>query len=1381
MRYKMYEFASMNSVLYLPRRLLSGNLEYTEEALLAASNYVVILAEPGGGKTVLMDSFARRLGVSSVTANVFRHVEAGGGNCPLVIDAFDELAKIDQTGIHSLLANAKRANATHLIISSRSSEWDNAATNAFKAYLGAAPLVARLSEFDETEQRIIFNHHVQGEDFDAFRTEVARFNLEALLPNPQFLKLFADAYIESERSFCDKRSIFSQAVERLAKEANIDIAGLRAKFSTNRKVDLSSEIFAKLLLSGAEGISTTEVSESRAYPLLSSLFSEELAAEGILATRLFKPGDSTDHHRPIHKIVAEYCAADYLDKRIADPGDPLTLPKCLAIVAPNSTVRDELRGVLGWMASLGNKSIQVAAIELDPYAVLANGDPSQLEQSSKQLLIKRLKSIEADDPYFRRGDFRRRFSVAGFFTHEVIEEIKPLLAVRSAGHLRDLILELLQGSPAVEDLADCLRHLVLMRNEDQNTRLLASACLLDLANHDHLADLKDLISEASHTSLKVASTIIQTLQIYTFNQRTLADFLKACSTLYPNRQLRDERTVGSRYFVKRFISGLSLATIEPLLDELSKELDCKCGKDVYACECRGGTSKIVGSMLDRYFDLTTPPYDPERIWRWVQNLSFNERKSADQSEAVRVLQENHHLRQQIIAHALGRLEDRDIIIEIKVNKFHWHGHSGIFFQAADYEFIVDLAFKTNNINLWSSFIAGHQYYRSSSDRGADPLRKHMREQALKNPLLMIEWFKSNRLATQLYSNSRMSRSWRNRKKARRRTQEENIRAENITFVRDNRELVEEGRHWGCLKEFARLVLTTPDRIEIEFGDEAIVRKALRNCIDFIAPDIPDLAKLAELRCESQSLYIEMILYAACLEIMRAGNDLQNINTKLLIALRTGTQIHYTAVLDEERTALKAEIDRLVLSNPVSSENFLRQYVEPQLARPSCINPDVWLLQREKIFNHLRSKLSVEWLGRFNDITLEPLDTLFEIAAQYGNRAELQKIILDRCAVFMSTWPATTGIDEIERKRTFWLVRAWYFMDSIPETYWDWLKADRETLLLLHGRSQRIKYDGHSYWPRLSSVKIEAILDAFIDKWPKVNLPNNWGSGSPKEEVAYRFLTEVIWSLSEDDSDSAIPVIKRLLTDEHFADMHKDLKSIYAVQVRKKALSDFEPPTPHDVVRRLDHDAVVTVEGLRQLVIQELENFQKTLDGGEFNSAARFYENGKHLDEVRATQIIAERLNLRLEPQGITVTPEHQMKNANRSDFTATKMIAGRRRLLVAEVKGQWHKDLFTAASSQLYDRYSIHPDAEQQGIFLAIWFGSSEAVAGRKRHGIDTARELKEKIELCLPQEITGLIDVFVLDVSMPCAKATPHASAPNGKPLSFAVPNSARQGKSHQ
>ena len=191
----------------------------------------------------------------------------------------------------------------------------------------------------------------------------------------------------------------------------------------------------------------------------------------------------------------------------------------------------------------------------------------------------------------------------------------------------------------------------------------------------------------------------------------------------------------------------------------------------------------------------------------------------------------------------------------------------------------------------------------------------------------------------------------------------------------------------------------------------------------------------------------------------------------------------------------------------------------------------------------------------------------------------------------------------------------------------------------------------------------------------------------------------------------------------------------------------------DIVDLLDNNAVVTVEGLRQLILLELISYQKDINGGEFNAANRFYTkntNGDYirLGEVESVEIIAERLNLLLSPQSIVITPEHQTKNQNRIDITAAKVIDGIRRLLVIEAKGQWHPDLYSAATTQLYERYSVHPDAEQQGIYLVIWFGANEKVANRKKHNITNALELRKSIEDTLPPELKGFIDVFVLDVS---------------------------------
>ena len=158
--------------------------------------------------------------------------------------------------------------------------------------------------------------------------------------------------------------------------------------------------------------------------------------------------------------------------------------------------------------------------------------------------------------------------------------------------------------------------------------------------------------------------------------------------------------------------------------------------------------------------------------------------------------------------------------------------------------------------------------------------------------------------------------------------------------------------------------------------------------------------------------------------------------------------------------------------------------------------------------------------------------------------------------------------------------------------------------------------------------------------------------------------------------------------------------------------------------------------------------QRAIDGSEFNPVEMFYDGGKRVDENTASERIAERLQPRLIALNMAVTIEHQLKDAKRCDITTTTMLGGSRKLLVMEVKGQWHRELFTAAAAQLHERYSIHPDAEQQGIYLVLWFGNGEKIAGKKDATISGPDDLNRKVVESVPEELRGLIDVFVLDLS---------------------------------
>lgn len=240
---------------------------------------------------------------------------------------------------------------------------------------------------------------------------------------------------------------------------------------------------------------------------------------------------------------------------------------------------------------------------------------------------------------------------------------------------------------------------------------------------------------------------------------------------------------------------------------------------------------------------------------------------------------------------------------------------------------------------------------------------------------------------------------------------------------------------------------------------------------------------------------------------------------------------------------------------------------------------------------------------------------------------------------------------------------------------------------------RLNRGDNAGWPDLSAEKICRILDAFVEIWPKVDLPSSWGTGDPKDETAYRFLADIIWQVGKDEPGRSLPVLDRILADKRFGDFQMVAQNLRATALRKLALRDFEPPAPAEVVGLLDQNAVATVEGLRALLLEELQELQRAIDGSEFDPVEMFYDGGNRVDENTASKRIADRLQLRLKALNMAVTIEHQLKDAKRCDITTTTMLGGSRKLLVMEVKGQWHRELFTAAAAQLHERYSIHPDA----------------------------------------------------------------------------------------
>ena len=168
----------MYKEIYLPRILYStDDKEFNESELLSVENKVIIiLAEPGAGKSCLLDSLSEQLGIRKSIANIF--IYSNPHQCSsLAIDGFDELVKIDSSTVVKALVMANQPSVERIILSSRSSEWYEGYTQHCRDIFGEEPLLVYLKQFNEQEQKSLFLYHYPGQNVEKFLEDAASIEL----------------------------------------------------------------------------------------------------------------------------------------------------------------------------------------------------------------------------------------------------------------------------------------------------------------------------------------------------------------------------------------------------------------------------------------------------------------------------------------------------------------------------------------------------------------------------------------------------------------------------------------------------------------------------------------------------------------------------------------------------------------------------------------------------------------------------------------------------------------------------------------------------------------------------------------------------------------------------------------------------------------------------------------------------------------------------------------------------------------------------------------------------------------------------------------------------------------------------------------------------
>ncbi len=600
-----------------------------ESDIAALGRVVVLLGEPGIGKTELTKQLGAYLGASRLAAGTFGRAAAPSSystpvDRPIIIDGLDEIAATSsEPAIDKILGRLSELQNPNVIISCRAADWTGASNRAkFQSDYGVSPVSVHILPFDDEQAKAFLSGYNNQIDPDQLLSAIDRQGLDDLVGNPLTLKLLAEVWLQDAGLPATKTGLLNRASELLTSEENdAHDQSRQARASSEALVVAAGGMFAHLLLSGAVGIATNNrrnVADGF-IPLTDfDNISTAIDAATVIKTRLFKP-DGEDHLVPVHRVIAEYLAARWLSQKL---DEKLSERRLFVLLQLNGGVPSALRGLHAWLGYFSPK-VRERCIDADPFGFLRYGETSDLSIQSARQLLKALTKLAGDDPYFRSEDWGVR-SVNGLARPELKSEIVALItSPKRHVQLSALLLESLAGSPLTNKV---LPELIGLMKDAAAPFVERKRAVEALAKSGSAIDWENLVGELlkqkKHDSWRLAAETIGDVGPTQFEAQTIADALIALNGLNESER-REARAVGSDY---KLIHQTPVELARSVLDLIALRIAAK-PRDRHWHPGRSMTSAIE-RLLDAA--LEGPPIEPKRFWSWVSRLegrfSYREEK-----------------------------------------------------------------------------------------------------------------------------------------------------------------------------------------------------------------------------------------------------------------------------------------------------------------------------------------------------------------------------------------------------------------------------------------------------------------------------------------------------------------------------------------------------------------------------------------------------------------------------------------------------------------------------------------------------------------------------------------------------------------------------------
>ena len=508
----------------------------------------VLLGDPGAGKTTAFKRECDALGEAAcfVTARDFLtfspddHPEWHGKT--LFIDGLDERragSPDKRAPFDRIRCRLDKLGRPRFRLSCRTADW--LGENDRRHLASVAPrnsdvAVLRLDPLTDSDARAILEAHADIPDPSSFIAIAKERSVDALLKNPQSLRLLADVVARSGTWPDSRLTTFDLACRHLAAEHDQDRRHAARQPVVDCVLDAAGRMCAILLLTGSAGYAPDRDDADDDYLSPDRCASDRDMCLHALSTKLFT-AETEGRFTPVHRHLAEFLAARHLERLIANGnGNGLPKRRVLALITGyDGAVVTQHRGLSAWLAALC-RNARSDLIERDPIGVVSYGDVRDFTTGEKRML---LAALEREGSRLRSTTWSAT-AAGALATPDMESALRDALKTptKEPCFAALVLLALTHGTP-LPGLADFLFDLVYQRHRwAQVPNMMLEAflhnCLDQTTKYAKLNQLlADLRSErVSDWNNELLGTVLAELYPFRLTSAEIWDYLSVTTQRY---------------------------------------------------------------------------------------------------------------------------------------------------------------------------------------------------------------------------------------------------------------------------------------------------------------------------------------------------------------------------------------------------------------------------------------------------------------------------------------------------------------------------------------------------------------------------------------------------------------------------------------------------------------------------------------------------------------------------------------------------------------------------------------------------------------------------------------------------------------------------------